>query len=116
MATRRRPATRISGAEEERKRVPLRHCVVPACALWVVFAHGADSHEDDDLRGQCATDEWLECSRLVYGMLRDVSAELGRPVPLTLALFGGYRRDNYKAVLELHAQDLRICLDTLGIA
>jgi hypothetical protein len=75
-----------------------------------VFAHGTDSHEDDDLGRQCTTAEWLETSRLVYGMLDRVSQQLGRPVPLTLALFGGYRRDNYEAVLRLHTADLIRCL------
>jgi acetoin utilization deacetylase AcuC-like enzyme len=77
---------------------------------YVVFAHGADSHEADDLGGQCTTTEWLEASALVYGMLDRVSKQLGRPVPLTLALFGGYREDNYEAVLRLHAADLVRCL------
>jgi acetoin utilization deacetylase AcuC-like enzyme len=77
---------------------------------YVVFAHGADSHEDDDLGGQCTTAEWLEASSLVYGMLDRVGGKLGRPVPLTLALFGGYRSDNYEAVLRLHTADLIRCL------
>ena len=77
---------------------------------YVVFAHGADSHEDDDLGRQCTTTEWLETSRLVYRMLDRVSQQLGRPVPLTLALFGGYRSDNYEAVLRLHTADLIRCL------
>jgi acetoin utilization deacetylase AcuC-like enzyme len=77
---------------------------------YVVFAHGADSHEDDDLGGQCTTAEWVEASGLVYGMLERVGQQLGRPVPLTLALFGGYREDNYEAVLRLHTADLIRCL------
>ena len=77
---------------------------------YVVFAHGADSHEDDDLGGQCTTAEWLEASSVVYGMLDRVGLQLRRPVPLTLALFGGYREDNYEAVLRLHTADLIRCL------
>jgi acetoin utilization deacetylase AcuC-like enzyme len=77
---------------------------------YVVFAHGADSHEDDDLGGQCTTAEWLEASGLVYGMLDRVSQQLEHPIPLTLALFGGYREDNYEAVLRLHTADLIRCL------
>jgi hypothetical protein len=75
-----------------------------------VFAHGADSHEDDDLGGQCTTAEWLDASSLVYGMLDRVGLQLRRPVPLTLALFGGYREDKYEAVLRLHTADLIRCL------
>ena len=80
---------------------------------YVVFAHGADSHEDDDLGGQSTTAEWLEASSLVYGMLDRVSQQLGRLVPLTLALFGGYRGDNYEAVLRLHTADLIRCLQVV---
>jgi acetoin utilization deacetylase AcuC-like enzyme len=82
---------------------------------YVAFAHGADSHVDDDFSGlQCTTEEWLSASRLVYGAVRDWGQTRGRPVPLALALFGGYRQDNYDAVLSLHAADLAICLDTLA--
>ncbi len=77
---------------------------------YVVFAHGADSHEDDDLEGQCTTAEWLDASDLVYGMLQAVELRLGHPVPVTLALFGSYRRDDYEAVLRLHTADLIRCL------
>jgi hypothetical protein len=31
---------------------------------YVVFAHGADSHIDDDLGGSCNTKNWLSCARL----------------------------------------------------
>jgi hypothetical protein len=75
-----------------------------------VFAQGADSHEDDDLGGQCTTAEWLEASSLVYGMLDRIGARLGKPIPLTLSLFGGYREDNYEAVLRIHTADLIRCL------
>jgi acetoin utilization deacetylase AcuC-like enzyme len=80
---------------------------------YVVFAHGADSHEDDDLGGQCTTAEWLEASSLVYRMLDRLGQQLGRPIPLTLALFGGYREDNYEAVLQLHTADLIRCLQVV---
>jgi len=81
---------------------------------YVAVAHGADSHVDDDLGGQVTTAEWLEASRLVYGAVRRWSAALGRPVPLAMALFGGYRRVGYDGVLRLHAADLAIALDTLA--
>jgi acetoin utilization deacetylase AcuC-like enzyme len=77
---------------------------------YVVFAHGADSHEEDDLGGQCTTEEWLEAADLVYTMIDRVSQQLGRPVPLSLALFGGYRNDNFDMVLRLHTEDLIRCL------
>ena len=31
---------------------------------YVVFAHGADSHIDDDLGGSCSTKNWLKCAEL----------------------------------------------------
>ena len=81
---------------------------------YVSFAHGADSHEDDDMGGQCTTEEWLEASRRVYGAVKKWSDQLGRPVPLVTALFGGYRRVDYEGVLRLHGADLAIGLDELA--
>ncbi len=80
---------------------------------YVVYAHGADSHEWDDLGGQCTTAEWLQAARLVYTWINHVSHALGRPVPLVLALFGGYRKDDYDSVLSLHAADTALCLSLL---
>jgi acetoin utilization deacetylase AcuC-like enzyme len=76
---------------------------------YVAVAHGADSHEDDPLGGQCTTREWLEAARIVHGMLNRVAARRGRPVSTVLALFGGYRQD-FEFGLRLHAADLRIAL------
>jgi acetoin utilization deacetylase AcuC-like enzyme len=78
---------------------------------YVVFAHGADSHEDDEgwnegERGQCTTEEWVACAELFYGFVRDARRRLGLPIPLALALFGGYRSDDFDAVLNLHTKDL----------
>ena len=80
---------------------------------YVVFCHGADSHEWDDLGSQCSTEEWIHCSELVYLMINRVSQKLNRPIPLTLSLFGGYRHDDYNSVLSLHTADLCKCLDIL---
>jgi acetoin utilization deacetylase AcuC-like enzyme len=81
---------------------------------YVVFAHGADSHEWDDLGVQCTTSEWLECSEIVYSFVESVSAQMKKQLPLTLALFGGYRRDDYDSVLSLHTADLVTCLNRLS--
>ena len=51
-------------------------------------AHGADSHEWDQLGYQCTTAEWLQASDMVYQMLRRCRDKV--PVAVTLALFGGY--------------------------
>jgi acetoin utilization deacetylase AcuC-like enzyme len=74
---------------------------------YVVWCHGADSHEWDDLGTQCTTTEWIRCSELFYTMIRNLEDELGRHIPVTLSLFGGYRRDHYESVLSLHAGDLQ---------
>ena len=81
---------------------------------YVCFAHGADSHEWDDLGGQVTTGEWLTASRLVYESIRSWSQQLGRPVPVVLALFGGYRDDSPESVLDLHVADLAIALRILA--
>lgn len=81
---------------------------------YVCFAHGADSHEWDDMGGQCSTQEWIEVSRMVYSSVADWSKKLGRPVPLVLSLFGGYRNDHPASVLELHIADTQIALRELA--
>jgi acetoin utilization deacetylase AcuC-like enzyme len=82
---------------------------------YVVWCHGADSHEWDDLGYQCTTKEWISCSELFYTLIRDLEAELGRHIPVTISLFGGYRRDHYESVLSLHAGDIRTgCKILLG--
>lgn len=80
---------------------------------YVVLCHGADSHEWDDLGGQVSTVEWLVAANVVYGMLSLVAAAIG-PVPFTLTLFGGYRQDNYNAVLDLHWASVLLALQTLA--
>ena len=76
---------------------------------YVVFAHGADSHEDDDIGGGCDTKHWLLCAQLFSEWVNEISLTIGKPLPVTLALFGGYRSDNYAAVLDLHLKSLLTC-------
>ncbi len=75
---------------------------------YVVWCHGADSHEWDDLGSQCTTEEWIACAELFYTRMKSLEQELGRPVPIALSLFGGYRSDDYESVLSLHATDLTV--------
>ena len=75
-------------------------------------AHGADSHEWDQLGYQCTTAEWLQASDMVYQMLRRCRDKV--PVAVTLALFGGYRDDHPESVLGLHAMDTARCLEILN--
>jgi len=80
---------------------------------YVVFCHGADSHEWDELASQLTTEEWVECSRIVYSFIKEIESQTHRQIPLILALFGGYRRDDYNSVLSLHTADLVTCLNIL---
>ncbi len=91
----------------------LREYLVAGQVGYVVFCHGADSHEADDLNGQCTTAEWLACSRMFYDWVAAVEASTGVALPVTLSLFGGYRRDSYDSVLSLHTADLVTCLNRL---
>lgn len=79
----------------------------------IVWAHGADSHEEDDMGSQCSTKEWLECSQLFYTWVKQLNIKRGKPIPIVLTLFGGYRIDHYNSVLSLHTADLVECLNTL---
>jgi acetoin utilization deacetylase AcuC-like enzyme len=81
---------------------------------YVCVAHGADSHEWDQLGGQTTTAEWIDASRMVYASIRQWSAAIGRPVPVVISLFGGYRDDHPDSVLALHTKDLAVALEELG--
>ncbi len=98
------------------KLLDLGELVMSGKVDYVCVAHGADSHEWDQLGSQCTTKQWLEASTLVYSSIRAWSDELGRPVPTTLALFGGYRDDHPESVLGLHAMDTARALFHLGDA
>lgn len=80
---------------------------------YIVWCHGADSHIDDDLGGQCNTKNWLKCSTIFYNWLKKLENDLGRHIPLTLTLFGGYRKDDYDSVLNLHIKDFIKCSNIL---
>ena len=80
---------------------------------YVVWCHGADSHEWDDLGGQCTTEEWIECATLFYKWVKEINKKLQHPLPVILTLFGGYRSDDYNSVLSLHTADIVTCLNIL---
>lgn len=84
---------------------------------YVMWCHGADSHDEDDLGGQVDTQWWVKCSETFYSWVARMDAklaELGRkPLPVILSLFGGYRKDNYGSVLSLHVKDIQVCLNTI---
>jgi acetoin utilization deacetylase AcuC-like enzyme len=76
---------------------------------YVVFAHGADSHLSDDLGGQVGTEFWTMCAERFAEWVNKVSDMMGKPLPVVLALFGGYRKDDYNTVLDLHTKSLMRC-------
>ena len=80
---------------------------------YLVFCHGADSHEWDDLGSQLTTDEWIKCSEIFYHFVLRLQKDLKKQIPLSLCLFGGYRKDDYDSVLSLHSADLVKCLNIL---
>lgn len=80
---------------------------------YLVFCHGADSHEWDDLGHQLTTREWIQCAEMFYHFVLDLQRKTKKQIPLSLSLFGGYRKDNYDSVLSLHTADLVKCLNIL---
>ena len=41
------------------------------------------------------------------------SLQLRKPLPVTLALFGGYRKDDYNIVIDLHLSSIARCRSLL---
>jgi acetoin utilization deacetylase AcuC-like enzyme len=80
---------------------------------YLVWCHGADSHKWDDLGGRVNTREWIECASVFYKWLKNLEQKIQRPIPLSMALFGGYRADDYNSVLSLHIADLVECLNVM---
>jgi acetoin utilization deacetylase AcuC-like enzyme len=80
---------------------------------YVVYCHGADSHEDDDLGFQLNTKEWLQCTKMVCDMMLRVNKQLNTHIPFTYCLFGGYREDDYTKVIDLHYKDVAYCFNLL---
>lgn len=99
--------------EFEQKLKILEKYIVDDKIHYLVFCHGADSHEWDDMGYQLTTDEWIKCSELFYSFVFNLQKKLNRQIPLCLSLFGGYRRDDYDSVLSLHTTDLVKCLNIL---
>ena len=81
---------------------------------WIAFAQGTDTHHSDDFiddlalvaEGRLSTQEWLQAAEITYQWIAELDRDLGKPVPLTIALFGGYRSDDYQTVVDLHVANL----------
>lgn len=80
---------------------------------YVVFAQGVDSHIEDDLGGSCGTKNWIKCAEQFSVWVNKMEEEIGRSLPVTMVLFGGYRKQDYNAVLDLHIRSLRTCWETI---
>lgn len=91
----------------------LKHAILNGRIHYVVWCHGADSHADDNLGHQCETEYWLACSTIFWKWVKEMDSLLGRPLPVSCALFGGYRDDDYTSVLSLHTADFVECLNNL---
>jgi hypothetical protein len=65
------------------------------------------------LGGSCNTKEWIMCATIFYNWVKELNAKRGKPLPVTLTLFGGYRQDDYDSVLSLHTADIVECLNIL---
>lgn len=55
----------------------------------------------------------MECSKIVYEWIKQTEKKVKKSIPLTLTLFGGYRRDSFESVLSLHTADLVMRLNIL---
>lgn len=81
---------------------------------YIVICSGADSHDQDDSVGRVNTEEWITAKVMVYSMIKRVNKKLNKLLPVTISLFGGYRRDDYNSVLDLHVADLVACHNILN--
>jgi len=88
----------------------LKPALIAGQIHYVVWCHGADSHKDDQLGDQCSTEWWMKCADYFWGWVREMDAKLGRNLPVSCALFGGYRDDDFDSVLSLHTGDLMSCM------
>lgn len=79
---------------------------------YVVWCHGADSNVFDDLGGQVDTEHWTLCSHIFWEWVKYMDEVLGRPLPVSFALFGGYRHDDYQSVINLHISDIVTGINT----
>jgi acetoin utilization deacetylase AcuC-like enzyme len=80
---------------------------------YLVWCHGADSTKMDDMVGQLSDKQWLKCSDIFYNFIKKIDKELGYSIPLSISLFGGYRKFRYYEVLDLHLNDLIKCHEIL---
>lgn len=113
--TRKKDRTYLQDLEEGLEKI--KESVIQGSIDSICFAQGADSHIWDDLSfydTRLPTPEWVEAHRLVFQKVKEICTTLGKPVPLTLSLFGGYRNTDYTSVLNLHLGTLLSGLEILS--
>lgn len=84
----------------------LKHELIKGNIDYVVWCHGADSHIDDDFGGQVDTKYWELASHIFWTWVKHMDEVLQRPLPVSFSLFGGYRRNAYQSVINLHISDI----------
>ena len=92
----------------------LKELILEGKVDYLVFCHGADSHEHDDIGRQLTTEEWMACSTIFCEWLIGIQSKLQKEIPLALSLFGGYRKDDFESVLSLHTASILNVLKLLG--
>lgn len=92
----------------------LQELILENKVQYVVFCHGADSHEEDDIGCQLNTSEWIECAEIFCEWVLRIENLTGRSLPVSLSLFGGYRIDDFESVLSLHTASLIKILSMLS--
>lgn len=86
----------------------LEMLIIKGKVWYVVYAHGSDSCEWDAFWGHILSrEERFECTKIVCKRIKELSKKIWKPIPMILALFGGYR-ENINEILELYREDLEI--------
>ncbi len=78
---------------------------------YIVYSHGTDSHEEEDIGNKCTMEEWLECSSIVYDAVRLLREEKNIEIPFAIVLEGGFRNERFSRVISLHLADMIECLN-----
>jgi acetoin utilization deacetylase AcuC-like enzyme len=91
----------------------LKPAIIAKKIDYVVWCHGADSHVFDDLGGQVDTKHWKLCSKIFWNWVKEMDEIVDGGVPVSFALFGGYRHDDYQSVINLHISDIVTGINTV---
>lgn len=74
---------------------------------YIMYCHGADSIDDDSSGvGKVTLEQWYECTKIFWNWYNETCTKLGKQLPVSLSLFGGYRNDDFNYVIEAHTNDI----------